>query len=141
MSTDAGKWLDSIIVQNAKSARETSTPMSAETKEEVNSMKWERDGSGSVFQGSHLGDTAIVLDDVYEQANEDCDRIEEALESVPKLKSQLAQLTRERAQIDEAIASALLQIHNQKTAYPHGVTFLDIAERNLRAALAVGKEK
>jgi len=54
-------------------------------------FKWDRK-SGRVFQGSHLGETLIALDDTYDGSQEDCDYIEAACETLPELITEIRRL-------------------------------------------------
>ena len=54
-------------------------------------LVWERK-DGRVFQGSHLGETLIALDDTYDGSQEDCEFIEAACEAVPELVAEVRRL-------------------------------------------------
>lgn len=54
-------------------------------------LVWERK-NGRVFQGSHLGETLIALDDTYENSDEDCEYIEAACAALPELVAEIRRL-------------------------------------------------
>lgn len=59
-------------------------------------LVWERK-NGRVFQGSHLGQTLIALDDTYEDSQVDCEFIEAACEALPALVAEVRNLRKKKA--------------------------------------------
>lgn len=59
-------------------------------------LVWDRK-NGRVFQGSHLGQTLIALDDTYENSQADCEYIEAACEALPALVAEVRRLRKKKA--------------------------------------------